>query len=204
MPLPTNIFVTLTGAPPNDSIPPDRIFAAAAMPPPQYRENDANPPPPGDGLPLHSSGLWQAPPQPPNPAPSAAAGMPGKSFAVLIRPCATNNKRRLSRYGLSSLLLTLCHLTRSDSHGCTRFLPRLLRRVPRAYAHLPRAPTPTPTPTSTSTASTTSCRSPSPSSPTTLLRASRPTCRAKWLRLHDPRHPRHVHHPLYQRRFSPL
>ncbi len=204
MPDPPNVYVTLTGAPPNDSIPPNRIFAAVAMPPPQYCENEANPPPPCDGVPPHFSGLGQAPPQPPTPAPTASASMPGKSPAGLIHPCATNNKRRLSRYGLSTLLLTLCHLTRSDSHGCTRFLPRLLCRVPHASAYLPRPPTPSPTSTTTTTSTTTSCRNPSPSLPTTPLRASRPMCLAKWLRLHHPRHPRHVHHPLHQRRVPPL
>ena len=92
MPDPANVFVTLAGAPPNSGVPPNRTFAAAAMPPPpQYCENDANPPPPFDGVPPRLLGLGQAAQRPPSPAPSASASMPGKSFAVLIQPCATNN-----------------------------------------------------------------------------------------------------------------
>ena len=93
MPDPANAFVTLTGAPPNGGVPPYRTFAAAAMPPPQYCENDANPPPPFDGVPPRPLGLGQAAHQPPPPAPSALASVPGKSFAVLIQPCVTNKKR---------------------------------------------------------------------------------------------------------------
>lgn len=213
MPDPANVFVTLTSVPPNGGVPPSRTFAAAAMPPPQYCENDANPPPPFDGVPPGLLGLGQSAHRPPSPAPNASASMPGKSFAVLIEPCATNNRRSPFRYKLSTPLLTFCHLTRSLSYGHARILPRLLCRLSHAYANLPRPPTPTPTPTPTSsststrtnsTTSTTSCRKPSPSCPTTPLRASWSKCLARWVWLHTPRYPRQMHHPLHQRRFPPL
>ena len=91
MPDPATVFVTLTGTPPNDGVPPHRTFAATAMPPPQYRENEADLPPPFDGVPPRLLEPGQAAQRPPSPAPRAPAEMPGKSFAVLIEPCATNN-----------------------------------------------------------------------------------------------------------------
>ena len=115
-------------------------------------------------------GVGQDPPQPPNPAPIAVAGMSGKSFAVLIHPCATKYKRRLSRYGLSTLILTLSHFTKGDSHSLTRFLPRLLCRVPHAYAHPPRPPNQTPTFASSTTSVNTRSDHSKPSTPSDIVR----------------------------------